>query len=143
MPNPNRKGVPHFIENMAKAIFNVSTRKSVPRLLTVTIALTVGLFWLDIRTPADLTVAFLYILPVLCVIFWTPPHQFFPVIVAAILASILNGVGYFWSTDIRNPEMSAVNRLIAACVTWGSVILAMLRKCDEKDNLTATYEKRD
>jgi hypothetical protein len=39
--------------------------------------------------------------------------------------------------------MSAVNRLIAACVTWGSVILAMLRKCDEKDNLTATYEKRD
>ena len=107
----------------------------------VTLVLTAGVFWVDLHTPADFAIPFLYVLPLQCIIFWTAPHQFFPVIVAALFATIFNALGYFWSTDIGKPEISAVNRLIAACVTWGTVILAMLRKGDEQDTLSQRYEK--
>jgi FtsH-binding integral membrane protein len=143
MPNPNLKGLRNITETMGKAIFNAATRRSHPRLLVVTLALTVGVFWLDLRTPAYYAVPFLYVLPLQCVIFWTAPYQFSPVIVAALLSTILNALGYFWSTDISRPDISAVNRLIAACVTWGTVILSMVRKCDEKDNIARIYETRD
>lgn len=133
MPNPNQRRVGNRLERVAKAIFSASSRQSVPRLLVVSLAVTVGLFVLDLRTSADIAVPFLYVLPVACVIFWTSPHQFIPVIVAAIISTVLNILGYFWSEHIINTEITTVNRLIATCVTWGIVILSMLRKGDEKD----------
>jgi hypothetical protein len=143
MPNHNRKGLRNIIETMGQAIFNAATQRSLPRLLFVTLALTVGVFWLDLRTPADYAVPFLYVVPLQCVIFWTAPYQLFPVIVAGLLSTILNALGYFWSTDIGRPDIAGVNRLIAACVTWGAVILSMVRKCDEKDTIAPIYGKSD
>jgi hypothetical protein len=134
MPNPNQRRVGNRLERVAKAIFSASTRRSVSRLLVVALALTVGLFLLDLRTPAEVAVSFLYVLPLMSVIFWTSPHQFFPVMVAALIATALNALGHFWSQPSHNTEVSAINRLIAACVIWGTVVLSMLRKGDEKDN---------
>lgn len=143
MTDPHPKRFPNLIENVTKRIFSAATRQSLPRLLIVTLALTVGVFCLDLRTHGYYAVPFLYILPLQCVIFWTAPYQFFPVIVAALLSTILNAMGYFWSTDVSKPDISTVDRLIAACVTWGTVILAMVRKCDEKDNIVRIYETMD
>jgi hypothetical protein len=134
MMNRNRRRVGNTLEAVAKAIFNASTRRSVARLLVLTLALTVGFFLLDLRTSADVIVPFLYLLPMLCVILWTSPHQFLPVIVAALVSTALNALGYVWSKHVGNIEISALNRLLAACVTWGTVVLALLQKGDEKDN---------
>jgi hypothetical protein len=142
MTNPNHRRVGNRLERVAKAIFSASSRQSVPRLLVVSLAVTVVLFVLDLRTSADIAVPFLYVLPVACVIFWTSPHQFIPVIVAAIISTVLNILGFFWSEHIINTEITTVNRLIATCVTWGIVILSMLRKGDEKDNTPALERER-
>jgi hypothetical protein len=130
-----RRRVGYALEEVAKAIFNASTRQSVPRLLVLNLTLTVGFFLLDLRTSADVTVPFLYLMPMLCIILWTSPHQLAPVVIAGLVSTALNALGYFWSKHISNTEISALNRLLVACVTWGAVILAMLRKGDEKDTL--------
>jgi hypothetical protein len=91
------------------------------------------IFYLDILTPAGITLPILYIVPVILVGVWSSPRAILAVTIVGGLGTALGTAAYFLAPTGSHDDVAIANRVLALFGLWLSVVIILLRKGFEQD----------
>ncbi len=105
-----------------------------PRLLRLLVVgeFLLGVLWLDVSMPLGVAVPVLYAIPVSWIALWSGRRETFALIATGLSATILIMLRYVLASA-EDADLAVVNRLLASCVIWATVLLALFRKVQEED----------
>ena len=104
-----------------------------PILYGMTGILLIVTFVLDILTPVSITLAILYIIPVILVGVWSSPRAILAVTVVGACSTVLGIAAYFLASPGFHDDVIVANRVLALFGLWLCVIIILLRKGFEQD----------
>ena len=80
------------------------------------------IFWIDLITPAGISVPTFYVIPV---ILFVSGSRFAEPLVVAALATLLAVIGYYVTPPGGDPKASGINRLISTAAVWATAGLVI------------------
>jgi hypothetical protein len=103
------------------------------RLYLIVVGLFVLIFLLDASTPVGEVVAILYVVPLVWFGVWSPPNMKVAVAMIGAVSTVLALLGFFIYTPEESTWADLMNRMLALCAMWSSVVVILLRKEFEQD----------